>query len=60
MGRQTRIDLALSLDIHRSNAGAYIFKSLFRLKNSENPKQQLAEQRALQRNVSFLSIYRLH
>jgi len=45
MGRQTRIDLALSLDIHRSNAAAYILKSLYGLKKHGDPdKSELQEQ----------------
>jgi hypothetical protein len=46
MGRQIRIDLALSLDIHRSNGGAHAFKSMWGLKDSKDPKQALAEQLA--------------
>lgn len=47
MERQTRIDLALSLDIHQSNAGAHVFKSIWGLKDSKDPKQALAEQLAI-------------
>jgi len=47
IGRQKRIDLALSLDVHRSNAGAYIFKTIFGLKKSRNlDKQSLDEEMA--------------
>ena len=41
MGRQARIDLALSLDIHRSNAGAYLFKFLYGLKKRGDPNKRL-------------------
>jgi hypothetical protein len=44
MGRQTRIDLALSIDIHRSNSGAYFFKYLFGLKKQGDPDKQLLAQ----------------
>jgi hypothetical protein len=45
MGRQTRIDLALSLDIHRSNAGAHLLKSLYGLrKHGDSDKQRLQDQ----------------
>lgn len=46
MGKQTRLDLALSLNIQRSNAGAHLFKTFYGLKKSKDPKQDLAEQMA--------------
>jgi hypothetical protein len=47
MGRKTRIDLALSLDVHRPNAGAYATKFIFDLKKHGDPgKQKLAAQLA--------------
>jgi len=50
MGRKTRIDLALSLDIHRSNAAAYFLKYLFGLKEHGDSGEMLAQQVA---NVQF-------
>jgi len=41
LDRQTRIDLALSLDIHRSNATAHLFKFLYGVSKRGDPDKQL-------------------